>query len=216
VFAQPSHTPRDVAARRFRERLGGKWADGRRPELLDREAIIFCDSGRTHSARAAGGSPKGGRVVCAGNSQRRHSELYRFSWEERQLIVVANLTRQVKTRLSSRRRHRIEKPLLQTTPYPLQRASKALADLRAGGRFQRCRSGAVERACSNIKSWASLCGICRHGAVFSQGIAAGGVLTANCTSSSVRFHHRPGVFKLCCMTFHARDIHSLYPCGEGW
>jgi propanol-preferring alcohol dehydrogenase len=74
---------------------------------------------------------KGGRVVCAGIHM---SDIPRFPydllWEERQLISVANLTRQdgidflhLAPQIGI---------VTQTTAYPLKQANQALADLRAG------------------------------------------------------------------------------------
>ena len=58
---------------------------------------------------------------------------YRLLWEERQLVTVANLTRQDGLEfLQAAPQIGI---VTQTTPYPLKEANTALADLRAG-RFQ--------------------------------------------------------------------------------
>jgi propanol-preferring alcohol dehydrogenase len=55
---------------------------------------------------------------------------YRWLWEERQLLSVANLTRQDGLDfLSLAPRMGI---ITRTTSYPLQQANQALADLRAG------------------------------------------------------------------------------------
>jgi propanol-preferring alcohol dehydrogenase len=77
---------------------------------------------------------KGGRVVCAGIHM---SDIPRFAygllWEERQLLSVANLTRQDGLdflRLAPRMGI-----VTRTTPYALHDANQALADLRAG-RFE--------------------------------------------------------------------------------
>jgi propanol-preferring alcohol dehydrogenase len=77
---------------------------------------------------------KGGRVVCAGIHM---SDIPRFPysllWEERQLLSVANLTRQDGLDFLG------QAPQMgivtKTTRYPLQQANQALADLRAG-RFE--------------------------------------------------------------------------------
>ena len=74
---------------------------------------------------------KGGRVVCAGIHM---SEIpafpYRILWEERQLLSVANLTRQdgldflgLAPQMGL---------VVKTRTYPLDRANEALEDLRAG------------------------------------------------------------------------------------
>jgi propanol-preferring alcohol dehydrogenase len=77
---------------------------------------------------------KGGRVVCAGIHM---SDIPRFPydllWEERQVLSVANLTRQDGLNFL-----RLAPPIgivTRTTSYPLSRANEALADLRAG-RFE--------------------------------------------------------------------------------
>jgi propanol-preferring alcohol dehydrogenase len=74
---------------------------------------------------------KGGRVVCAGiHMSAIPSFPYDLLWEERQLVSVANLTRQdgldflhLATKIGI---------AAQTTLYPLRDANRALADLRAG------------------------------------------------------------------------------------
>jgi propanol-preferring alcohol dehydrogenase len=74
---------------------------------------------------------KAGRVVCAGiHMSAIPSFSYDLLWEERQLVSVANLTRQdgldflpLAARIGITTR---------TTAYPLTDANKALADLRAG------------------------------------------------------------------------------------
>ena len=77
---------------------------------------------------------KGGRVVCAGIHM---SDIpgfpYRLLWEERQLVSVANLTRQ--DGLDFLRLAPQIGIVTQTTRYGLQQANQALADLRAG-RFE--------------------------------------------------------------------------------
>nr|WP_227254389.1 hypothetical protein [Frigoriglobus tundricola] len=55
---------------------------------------------------------------------------YRLLWEERQLVSVANLTRQ--DGLDFLRLVPRMGIVTTTTPYPLDRANEALADLRAG------------------------------------------------------------------------------------
>ncbi len=125
----------DIASQTFARRLGATWAgssDEVPPQQLD-AAIIYAPAGELvpqalHAVR------KGGRVVCAGIHM---SDIpgfpYRSLWEERQLLSVANLTRQDGVeflRLAS------QIPVTTaTTPYPLQRANQALDDLRAG-RFE--------------------------------------------------------------------------------
>ena len=77
---------------------------------------------------------KGGRVVCAGiHMSDIPSFHYSLLWEERQLLSVANLTRQDGLDFLSLA------PgvgiVTKTTRYPLKQANQALADLRAG-RFE--------------------------------------------------------------------------------
>jgi propanol-preferring alcohol dehydrogenase len=74
---------------------------------------------------------KGGRVVCAGIHM---SDIPKFSydllWGERQIVSVANLTRQDGIDfLSQAPQMNI---VTETTTYPLRQANEALADLRAG------------------------------------------------------------------------------------
>jgi propanol-preferring alcohol dehydrogenase len=77
---------------------------------------------------------KGGRVVCAGIHM---SDIPRFPyenlWEERQLVSVANLTRQ--DGIDFLRQVPEMGLRIKTTTYPLREANAALADLRAG-RFE--------------------------------------------------------------------------------
>jgi propanol-preferring alcohol dehydrogenase len=77
---------------------------------------------------------KGGRVVCAGiHMSDIPSFPYADLWEERQILSVANLTRRDGLDfLSLAPKIGI---VTATTPYPLQDANRALADLRAG-RFE--------------------------------------------------------------------------------
>jgi len=58
---------------------------------------------------------------------------YRLLWEERQLLSVANLTRQ--DGMEFLRRAPEMEIVTKTTSYPLDQANQALADLRAG-RFE--------------------------------------------------------------------------------
>jgi alcohol dehydrogenase, propanol-preferring len=125
----------DAAGQSFALSLGASWAgasDDQPPEPLD-AAIIFAPIGDL-VPRALRAVRKGGRVVCAGIHMTDIPAMpYRWLWEEREIKSVANLTRQdgidflrlvpqmgIETR---------------TTPYPLQRANEALADLKAG-RFE--------------------------------------------------------------------------------
>ncbi len=111
------------------------WAGGSDeapPEPLD-AAIIFAPVGALVPA-ALRAVRKGGSVVCAGIHM---SDIpgfpYRILWEERQLLSVANLTRQ--DGLDFLRLAPTLNIQIKTTPYPLCEANQALADLRAG-RFE--------------------------------------------------------------------------------
>jgi len=122
----------DMAAQDFARSLGATWAGGSDempPEPLD-AAILFAAVGDL-VLLALKAVRKGGRVVCAGIHM---SDIPRFSydllWEERQLVSVANLTRQDGIeflRLAPR-----VGIVTKTTAYPLKQANQALADLRAG------------------------------------------------------------------------------------
>jgi propanol-preferring alcohol dehydrogenase len=130
VFAFTS--PGDTATQDFAHRLGASWAGSSTeapPEPLD-AAIIYAPIGALVPL-ALKAVRKGGRVVCAGIHM---SDIPGFSyellWEERQLVSVANLTRQNGLDfLSLAPKIGI---VTQTTTYPLQKANEALADLRAG------------------------------------------------------------------------------------
>ncbi|MEO6278215.1 zinc-dependent alcohol dehydrogenase family protein [Roseateles sp.] len=127
--------PGDRATQDFARSLGATWAGGSDempPQMLD-AAIIFATVGDLVPL-ALRAVRKGGRVVCAGiHMSDIPSFAYSLLWEERQLLSVANLTRQDGIDfLSQVPRMGI---LTKTTPYPLQRANEALADLRAG-RFE--------------------------------------------------------------------------------
>ena len=124
--------PGDVATQAFARRLGARWAGGsdeRPPEPLD-AAIIFATVGDLVPL-ALKAVRKGGRVVCAGiHMSDIPSFPYGLLWEERQLVSVANLTRQDGIdflRLAPKARIATK-----TTNYPLRQANEALADLRAG------------------------------------------------------------------------------------
>jgi len=124
--------PGDAAAQRFALDLGAIWAGGSDmppPEPLD-AAIIFAPVGALVPV-ALKVVRKGGQVVCGGiHMSDIPSMPYSILWEERQLVSVANLTRQDAAEFfpiaakAGVRTH--------TTPYPLERANDALSDLRAG------------------------------------------------------------------------------------
>lgn len=122
----------DSAAQELGLALGATWAgasDELPPEPLD-AAIIFAPAGEL-VPRALAACRKGGRVVCGGIHMSDIPAFpYALLWNERELVSVANLTRQDGHEF-------IERAdgfglQVHTTPYPLDRANAALADLRAG------------------------------------------------------------------------------------
>lgn len=124
--------PGDSASQAFAKSLGATWAgdsDAMPPEYLD-AAIIYAPAGYLVPL-ALKAVRKGGRVVCAGIHMSDIPAFpYDILWEERQLISVANLTRQDGVEfLSQVNSFAIQ---VQTTTYPLQQANQALDDLRAG------------------------------------------------------------------------------------
>jgi len=124
--------PGDSATQAFARRLGATWAGGSDetpPQPLD-AAIIFATVGDLVPL-ALKAVRKGGRVVCAGiHMSDIPSFPYRLLWEERQLVSVANLTRQ--DGIDFLRLAPQVGIVTQTTRYPLDQANQALADLRAG------------------------------------------------------------------------------------
>ena len=127
--------PGDVATQAFARRLGATWAGGSDempPEPLD-AAIIFATVGDLVPL-ALKAVRKGGRVVCAGIHMSDIPAFpYRLLWEERQLMSVANLTRQ--DGIEFLRLAPEIGIVTQIATYPLNQANAALADLR-GGRFE--------------------------------------------------------------------------------
>ena len=122
----------DDAAQAFAKELGAVWAgssDDAPPEPLDC-AIIYAPIGALVPL-ALRAVRKGGRVVCAGiHMSDIPSFPYRALWEERQLVSVANLTRNdgvefFKVALQAGIR-------TETTVFPLEQANEALARLRSG------------------------------------------------------------------------------------
>ncbi|MDR5651053.1 zinc-dependent alcohol dehydrogenase family protein [Ruixingdingia sedimenti] len=127
--------PGDRAGQDFARSLGAVWAGGSDeppPAALD-AAIIYAPVGALVPA-ALRAVRKGGRVVCAGIHMSDIPAFpYALLWEERQILSVANLTRQdgidflgLAPRIGIRTR---------TTAYPLRDANRALDDLRHG-RFE--------------------------------------------------------------------------------
>ncbi len=124
--------PGDGTTQDFARTLGAVWAGGSDeapPEPLD-AAIIFATVGALVPV-ALRAVRKGGRVVCAGIHM---SDIpgfpYATLWEERELLSVANLTRQ--DGLDFLMKVPAMGIVTHTTTYPLRRANEALADLRAG------------------------------------------------------------------------------------
>ena len=124
--------PGDVTTQGFAQSLGAVWAGGSDempPEPLD-AAIIFATVGDLVPL-ALKAVRKGGRVVCAGiHMSDIPSFPYRLLWEERQLVSVANLTRQ--DGIDFLRMAPKAGIVTQTARYPLEQANQALADLRSG------------------------------------------------------------------------------------
>jgi propanol-preferring alcohol dehydrogenase len=124
--------PGDVGTQEFAKSLGAVWAGGSDetpPEKLD-AAIIYATVGAL-APLALKAVRKGSRAVCAGiHMSDIPSFPYEVLWEERQLVSVANLTRQDGIDFLA------QAPQIgiavKTTTYPLQEANQALADLRAG------------------------------------------------------------------------------------
>jgi propanol-preferring alcohol dehydrogenase len=127
--------PGDLTSQSFARGLGAAWAGGSDempPESLD-AAIIFATVGDLVPL-ALKAVRKGGRVVCAGiHMSDIPSFPYHLLWEERQLVSVANLTRQ--DGIDFLRLVPEFGVVTRTTRYPLNQANQALADLRAG-RFE--------------------------------------------------------------------------------
>jgi propanol-preferring alcohol dehydrogenase len=127
--------PGDVAAQAFARGLGATWAGGSDeapPQSLD-AAILFATVGDLVPL-ALKAVRKGGRVVCAGiHMSDIPGFAYRLLWEERELLSVANLTRQ--DGIDFLRLVPQMGIVTTTTGYPLRQANQALADLRAG-RFE--------------------------------------------------------------------------------
>jgi propanol-preferring alcohol dehydrogenase len=131
AFTRPGDTPTQDFARS----LGAVWAGGSDempPAMLD-AAIIFATAGDLVPA-ALRAVCKGGRVVCAGIHMSDIPAFpYSLLWEERQILSVANLTRN--DGLDFLRLVPEMGIVTHTRTYPLAQANEALADLRAG-RFE--------------------------------------------------------------------------------
>lgn len=128
VFTRPG----DQDAQDFARSLGAVWAGGSDempPERLD-AALIYAPVGALVPA-ALKAVRKGGRVVCGGiHMSDIPSFPYRWLWEERQILSVANLTRRdAEEFLSLAPEIGI---VAHVTTYPLEEANAALDDLRSG------------------------------------------------------------------------------------
>ncbi len=122
----------DEETQAFARGIGAEWAGGsleRPPEELD-AAIIFASAGELVPA-ALRAVAKGGTVVCAGiHMSDIPSFPYDILWGERTVRSVANLTREdARALLELAPRVPVQ---TQVTPYALEDAGQALADLRAG------------------------------------------------------------------------------------
>lgn len=122
----------DGAAQDFARSLGAVWAGASEelpPQPLD-AAIIYAPVGSLVPA-ALRAVRKGGRVVCAGiHMSDIPSFPYDLLWEERQLVSVANLTRQDGVdflKVAQQAGIRTE-----THAFPLRKAGAVLGKLRAG------------------------------------------------------------------------------------
>jgi len=122
----------DVAAQDFARSLGAVWtgSSDQIPDAPLDAAIIYAPAGELVPA-ALRAVRKGGRVVCAGiHMSDIPSFPYSLLWEERQLVSVANLTRQdgldfLKIAPQAGIR-------TQTTAFPLSEANEVLTRLRTG------------------------------------------------------------------------------------
>ncbi|MEP9399728.1 zinc-dependent alcohol dehydrogenase family protein [Mesorhizobium sp. KR2-14] len=124
--------PGDIEAQKFALGLGAVWAGGSdtRPDTPLDAAIIFAPVGDLVPA-ALRAVRKGGRVVCGGiHMSDIPSMPYALLWQERELVSVANLTREdAHTFFPVAKQAGVH---TRTIPYALEQANTALADLRAG------------------------------------------------------------------------------------
>jgi propanol-preferring alcohol dehydrogenase len=124
--------PGDTEAQRFALELGADWAgdSGEEPPGRIDGAIIFAPAGEL-VPEALRRVRKGGRVVCAGIHMSDIPQFpYEILWGEREVVSVANLTRQDGEEFL---------PLAAAIPiettvhqYALEHANEALEDLRHG------------------------------------------------------------------------------------
>ena len=127
--------PGDRRAQDFARTLGAVYAGGSdapAPEPLD-AALIFAPAGEL-VPQALKAVRKGGRVVCGGIHMSDIPAFpYRWLWEERKILSVANLTRaDAHEFLALAPKAGVS---THVTPYPLNDANRALDDLR-GGRLE--------------------------------------------------------------------------------
>ena len=128
AFARPG----DESSMAFARKLGAMWSgpsDQPVPTTLD-AAIIFAPVGALVPLALRAVRP-GGRVVCAGIHMSDIPAMpYALLWGEREIVSVANLTRQGGEEFLALAP---EIPIrTETTRYSLSRDNDALADLRAG------------------------------------------------------------------------------------
>lgn len=142
IIAQVAHRQRrsvyaftragDTAAQAFARSLGVTWAgssDELPPVRLD-AAILFAPVGAL-VPQALRAVKKGGRVVCGGiHMSDIPSFPYRWLWEEREVVSVANLTRADAQDFFAD--EACKGVHTSTRVYPLEHANQALDDLRAG------------------------------------------------------------------------------------
>ncbi|HKY17494.1 MAG TPA: zinc-dependent alcohol dehydrogenase family protein [Rhizomicrobium sp.] len=124
--------PGDEKGQAFARSLGAEWAGSSEeapPVKLD-AAILYAPNGRL-VPMALAAVRKGGRVVCAGiHMSDIPAFRYDLLWGERELVSVANLTRQDgRDFLTLAASLKIK---ARTVIYPLSDANRALIDLRAG------------------------------------------------------------------------------------
>jgi propanol-preferring alcohol dehydrogenase len=124
--------PGDIIAQEFARSLGAAWAGDssqRPPAELD-AAIIFAPAGSL-VPKALQATRRGGVVVCGGiHMSDIPSFPYEWLWGERQIVSVANLTRQDAEEFMNLAAHlNIE---TQVQSFPLLQANEALDALRGG------------------------------------------------------------------------------------
>jgi alcohol dehydrogenase, propanol-preferring len=124
--------PGDIQAQEFALSLGAVWAgasDEMPPDALD-AAILFAPVGALVPAALKAVRP-GGRVVAAGIHMSDIPAFpYHLLWGEREIVSVANLTRQDGLDFLALAPQVPVRTTVQ--PYPLADANRALDDLRAG------------------------------------------------------------------------------------